>query len=234
MKKGVLAICMAVFMAFTTATVLCVKVLTSPKTVFSDGGNMRIVVDAGHGGIDGGVSGTQTGVKESDLNLAIGMRLKDALEEIGFEVTMTRKTEGGLYGTPAKGFKKRDMQRRKEIIEETKPALVLSVHQNFYPSKSLRGAQVFYNRQSDGGKTLAVCLQTKLNTLYAAEGVKARNAAFGDYFMVNCTDYTSVIIECGFLSSPSDEKLLCSSVWQTELAQTIAFGVVDYFSGATA
>ena len=234
MKKGVLAICMAVFMAFTTATVLCVKVLTSPKTVFSDGGNMRIVVDAGHGGIDGGVSGTQTGVKESDLNLAIGMRLKDALEEIGFEVTMTRKTEGGLYGTPAKGFKKRDMQRRKEIIEETKPALVLSVHQNFYPSQSTRGAQVFYGKADNNSKRLADCLQTQLNGLYAKQEVKPRHSMPAEYFILQCSTAPTALIECGFLSSARDEALLSSPAFRENLAKSIAAGIMDFFAENTA
>jgi N-acetylmuramoyl-L-alanine amidase len=234
MKKSIVAVCMAVFMAFVTATVLCVRTLVAPQTVFSEGENLRVVVDAGHGGIDGGVSGSQTGVKESDLNLSIAMYLKDGLEEIGFAVTLTRKTEAGLYGAPTKGFKKRDMQRRKEIIEETKPCMVISLHQNYYPSKSSRGAQVFYNQKDENGKTLALHVQKRLNELYAGEKVKARNATFGDYYMVQCAPYPSIIVECGFLSSPSDEKLLCTAVWQKKLAQTILSGVVAYFSGATA
>ena len=124
---------MAVVTIFLTAVTVCIRALNAQAvSAFSEG--MRIVVDAGHGGIDGGVSGKNTGVKESDLNLSISMALKEELEDMGFEVTLTRKTEAGLYDTTAKGFKKRDMQRRKEIIEEVKPALVISIHQLPYPS----------------------------------------------------------------------------------------------------
>ena len=106
---------------FVTAVGACVGALQGSRAVSAfDEGGMRIVLDAGHGGIDGGVVGRTTGAKESNINLAITHSLKDVLEDMGFEVTLTRKTEGGLYGAPTKGFKRRDMERRKEIIEEKK------------------------------------------------------------------------------------------------------------------
>ncbi len=234
MKKTFLAIGMAVAVLFSAAVGLCVRTLNAPQTVFSQAdAGMRIVLDAGHGGIDGGVSGITTHAKESDVNLAITMRLKEELEEKGFAVTLTRKTEAGLYDTTAKGFKKRDMQRRKEIIEQTKPALVLSIHQNYYPSQSSRGAQVFYSAKNEKSKRLATTLQEKLNALYAGEGVKGRKIAAGEYFMLECTPYPSVIIECGFFSSPADERLLTGTAWQKRLAEETAAGVVEYlFDGA--
>ena len=222
-------------MSFVMAVALCVKTLRAPQTVFSQAdGGMRIVLDAGHGGIDGGVVGVKSGEKESDINLSVTLKLKDELENMGFEVTLTRKTQSGLYGAATKGFKRRDMQKRKEIIENAKPALVVSVHQNFYPSQTSRGAQVFYCAESDNGKALAGAIQEKLNGLYQDEGVKARKIAVGDYYMLNCTAYPSVIVECGFLSSPADDALLISSVWQSKLAEKIAAGVLAYLSGASA
>ncbi|MBQ8684833.1 MAG: N-acetylmuramoyl-L-alanine amidase [Clostridia bacterium] len=231
MKKTVLALSMAVVMGFVAAVALCIQALAAPQAVFSMADTaMRIVLDAGHGGIDGGVTGAASGVRESDLNLQITMALKDELEDIGFEVVLTRKTEEGLYGTTAKGFKKRDMQKRKEIIEEAKPSLVISVHQNFYPLKSTRGAQVFYSKESEEGKALALALQEKLNGLYSEESVKPRSAALGEYYMLECTAYPSVIVECGFLSNAKDEALLQSAVWQKKLCESVASGVVAYLS----
>lgn len=226
---------MAVLVGFIAAVTLCVQALNTPQTVGAFGEeNMRIVVDAGHGGADGGVSGKTTGVKESDLNLAIAYRVSDVLTDMGFEVTMTRKTEAGLYGTATKGFKKRDMQRRKEIIESVDPMLVLSIHQNRYPARSVRGGQVFYAKESERGKALALSVQAELNELYGKEKVKERKAAVGDYFILNCADCPSVIVECGFLSNPLDEKLLTTEIWQKKLAESIATGVVNYLSGAVA
>lgn len=235
MKKSFFAFSMAVLVGFIAAVTLCVQALNTPQTVGAFGEeNMRIVVDAGHGGADGGVSGKTTGVKESDLNLAIAYRVSDVLTDMGFEVTMTRKTEAGLYGTATKGFKKRDMQRRKEIIESVDPMLVLSIHQNRYPARSVRGGQVFYVKESERGKALALSVQAELNELYGKEKVKERKAAVGDYFILNCADCPSVIVECGFLSNPFDEKLLTTEIWQKKLAESIATGVVNYLSGAVA
>lgn len=212
-----------------TATALCVSVLLSPQTVFSTSdSSLRIVLDAGHGGIDCGVRGKTTGVKESDINLAITLALGETLENDGFEVTHTRKTQAGLYGTTARGFKKRDMQRRKEIVEEAKPSLLLSIHQNFYPTSASRGAQVFYGQSSGKSEKFAHALQTALNGLYEQQGAKKRNTMTGDYFMLRISNCPSVIVECGFLSNASDEKLLASASWQKSIAETIANGIKAY------
>lgn len=232
MKKSVYAVCMAVVISFLTAVALCVRALNTPQTVFSGAEQkMKIVLDAGHGGIDGGVVGKTTGVKESDLNLEIALRLKEVLSDIGFEVALTRKTKAGLYDFATKGFKKRDMQKRKQIIHEEEPALVISLHQNLYPASAPRGAQVFYRKNHAQGEKFAEAVQTQLNDLYAEKGVKARKSTGAEYFMLECTQAPSLIVECGFLSNPADEALLVSPVWQRKLAESIATGVVAYLDG---
>ena len=110
---------------------------------------MTIVIDAGHGGIDGGVVGRETGVKESDLNLSLSRLLQTEFEEAGFLVVQTRPTEAGLYGAATAGYKRRDMERRAEIIRGSAPAAVISVHQNFFSLTSRRGAQVFFREGNE-------------------------------------------------------------------------------------
>ena len=234
MKKVFFAICISVAVIFTAAVGLCVSVLSAPRGVAATDGTLCIVVDAGHGGIDGGVVGKTTGAKESDINLDLAYELKVALEDMGFRVVLTRKTEAGLYGTTAKGFKKRDMQKRKEIIEETDPSMVISLHQNFYPTRNTRGGQVFYNKGNAAGERLAWIVQQELNTLYGKEGARARNAASADFFMLKCSDCPSVLVECGFLSNREDERLLTSAEWKKALAETMAGGVMAYFSDLSA
>ncbi len=229
MKKTFLGISMA-FVVFFAALGVCLRALFTAQPVSAFENGMIIVLDAGHGGVDGGVVGKKTGIKESDLNLTIVYKLKTELEELGFEVVLTRKTEAGLYDTATKGFKKRDMQKRKEIIERVDPAMILSIHQNFYPSQSPRGGQVFYDKGNEGSKKLALLTQQKLNALYAQEGAKARNATSGEFFMLSCSDCPSVIVECGFLSNGNDEALLTNESWQKKLAQALALGALAYFS----
>ena len=235
MKKSLFAFSMAVLVGFIAAVTLCVQALNTPQTVGAFGEeNMRIVVDAGHGGADGGVSGKTTGVKESDLNLEISYLLKDALTDMGFDVVLTRKTDAGLYDTATSGFKKRDMQKRKEIIREHDPALVISIHQNYYPAQKYRGGQVFYRANHALGEGLGKAIQEELNELYEKEGAKNRNAMTGDYFLLNCTEAPSVIVECGFLSNAEDEKLLCDRVWKGKLVNAISSGVTAFLAESSA
>lgn len=225
--KNLFTVCFALLLAFISALALCVQALNTPVPVAATGVKLSIVIDAGHGGIDGGVVG-KNGAKESDLNLKISFKLKEILEELGFEVTLTRKTTAGLYGLATKGFKKRDMQKRKEIIQEASPDLVLSIHQNFYSSNAARGGQVFYDKQSEQSWLLASCLQTRLNELYERENVKARKEKSGEYYILRCTDYPTVIIECGFLSNAKDEALLKSNDFIRKLCSGITSGVLTY------
>ena len=233
-KKSIIVCCIAVAFSFMAAVGLCVQALRAPKAVYATQGELKVVLDAGHGGIDGGVTGVKTGIKESDLNLQITFALKKELESNGFAVALTRKTEEGLYDTTAKGFKKRDMQKRKEIIEREKPMLVISIHQNYYASQSQRGAQVFYSNNHPKSQVFAKTLQTSINGVYAKEGVKARKEHYGEFFMLQCYPAPSIIVECGFLSSPKDEALLTNKDWQNSFANALAKGVIEYFIEQTA
>ncbi len=227
-KISTFAVGFAALFLFVSAFALCVRTLDFAVPVFALKNEMTILLDAGHGGVDGGVSGRKTGVKESDLNLAITLALQEELTDAGFEVVLTRRTETGLYGTATKGFKKRDMQKRREIILAAKPDLVVSIHQNFYPTGNTRGAQVFYSKKDERAQRLAEKLQASMNGLYEKEGVKPRVKQTGEYYMLECSPYTSVIVECGFLSNLEDEKLLNKQSFQKKLADSIASGITAF------
>ena len=162
---------------------------------------MRVGVDAGHGGMDGGVVGRKTGVKESDVNLAVSFRLRDVLTDMGFDVILTRKTEAGLYDTATRGFKKRDMQKRKEIIQNQNPDLVVSIHMNKFPLSTRRGAQVCYQQGDATSQTLATLVQESLNT-YINIPILGRSfePISGDFYVCKIKK-PAIIVECGFLSN---------------------------------
>ena len=149
-KKIYSVLCAALVLPEIAAFYLCLRNLVAPAAAMAVT-NAKIVLDAGHGGIDGGVTGKTTGVKESELNLDITYLTAEKFREAGFEVVLTRKTAEGLYGTTAKGFKKRDMLKRRDIIYEARPSAVISIHQNYYPSSFSRGAQAFYLKGSEEG-----------------------------------------------------------------------------------
>ena len=195
--------------------------------------SFTVVIDAGHGGVDGGVVGRTTGVKESDINLSLSRLLQEEMEGAGFYVIQTRPTEAGLYGMATSGYKRRDMQKRAEIIQKNTPALMISIHQNFFSDPARRGAQVFYREDLAASETLACLIQTSLNEM--PECVKKSAALAGDYFVLNCSDTPSVIVECGFLSNPQDEALLIDKTYQRKIVSAIAAGALSFLSsGANA
>ncbi|MBQ3047933.1 MAG: N-acetylmuramoyl-L-alanine amidase [Clostridia bacterium] len=186
-----------------------------------------IVVDPGHGGLDPGSIGYKTRVKESDVNLAISKKLETALKQAGITVVMTRTTEEGLYGLSTNNYKKRDMAKRKEIIQKTRPNMVISVHMNSYVKHNLRGAQAFYDKNSEISKKLALSVQEQF-----AEHLEAsdKGVSVGDYFMLKCTEAPSIIAECGFLSNEDDEKLLLTSEYQDKIVDCIVSGVLSFLN----
>ena len=191
--------------------------------------SFTVVIDAGHGGIDGGVSGKVSGVKESDLNLDIAKKLKQEFEKSGINVVMTRNSYGGLYGTTAKGFKMRDMKKRIKIINSANADLMISVHLNYYSSSSRRGATVFFCEGKEEGERLAKSIQKHFNCLSGQE--REFSALKGDYYLLNESTCPAVICECGFLSNEQDEKLLLTDKYREEIAKLIFSGAVEYLLG---
>lgn len=189
------------------------------KKASAQKGKLTVVIDAGHGGIDGGVL-TSNGIKESDLNLDISKKIRDKLSDYGIRVVMTRTGSSGLYGLATKGFKKRDMQKRKEIILSSNADLVVSIHINKCPFTYRRGPQVFYKLGDSKSKNFADFLQDSLNAMPTA--VERGLCLVGDYYILNCSSTASVLVECGFVSNSEDEKLLLSEQYRHQLASVIS------------
>lgn len=206
----------------TYVALLCVRT----RAAASPSDRFTVVIDAGHGGIDGGVSGITTGVKESELNLDIARKLKTKFDKSGAKTVMTRKTEAGLYGIYSKGFKRRDMQKRKQITLNAKADVFVSIHLNYYSSPLRRGAQVFYKIDEEKSKSLADIVQAELNG--GEECERDYTALAGDYYVLNEADCAAILCECGFLSNAEDEKLLLTDEYRAEIAEKIFNGIEKY------
>ncbi len=193
---------------------------------------LTVVIDAGHGGIDGGVSGVKTGVTESELNLSVAFCLQECFKSAGVKTVLTRTDENGLYGVYNDyTFKRRDMENRRKIIEKAKPDLVISIHMNKFSTASRRGAQVFFDESNEKGVLLAKSVQQSLNAM--PECVKQTSALKGDYYILNSHPYPACIVECGFLSNPDDETLLLTEEYRQKIAYAIFKGSIDYLSKVT-
>ena len=179
-----------------------------------------VAVDAGHGGMDGGAVGTDTGVVEAGLNLSVALRLKEALEAQGITVIMTREDGNALAET-----KQADMQARREILRRADVDLVVSVHMNKFSDRSVAGAMAYYMQGSAEGEALAQCV---IDAVTAAAGQKQRLANPGDYFVVRECKAPAVLVEFGFLSNAEEEQKLLDPEYQKLLAGAIVQGVMDY------
>lgn len=180
-----------------------------------------VVIDAGHGGIDGGVVGV-SGTKESELNLSIALCLGEMLEADGVRVVYTRTDENSLSD-----IKREDMKKRAQIINDSRADCVISIHLNSYRDKSRRGVQVFYD-DTGRGESFASFMQEKLNATINYKYSKRVDLApqSGDFYITKCAAVPSLIIECGFISNAEDEALLKTTVFRRELCREIADAVI--------
>lgn len=185
-------------------------------------GKLTIVVDAGHGGEDGGAVSAD-GMQEAGLNLSVAKLLKAELEALGMEVIMTREDENALSST-----KKADMAARRSIMNQPGVDGVVSVHMNKFTDCAVHGPMAFYMEGSAEGEKLA---KTVIDSVTAAIGAPTRLANPADYYVIRESESVAVLVECGFLSNSADVKLLTDPSHQKTLAKAIAAGVQSYFSG---
>jgi len=185
-----------------------------------------ILVDAGHGGVDSGMVGIG-GLKEKGINLDIAMKLKTILEKKGLAVVMTREEDKGLYENGTKNMKAQDLQNRIEQIRIYEPVLSVSIHQNSYSDPGVKGPQVFYYEDSEGGKELALAIQENMNRKLS---IARPRVAKGNrtYYLLKRSPGVINIVECGFLTNPEEAALLQTEKYQRKVAEAVADGIVTY------
>ena len=225
----IIAVTMCVIISLCTAFI-CFTI--APPDEVAIGAYQRvIVIDAGHGGIDRGTIGVVTGNYESDLNLWTARLLYQKLEAVGLRSIMTRQDENGLYGDLSPGFKRRDMQRRAEIIKQSSPIITISIHMNKYTAPTRRGAQVYYQKGDSSAQSLANAIQSTLNAeINLTEGGRSFSSLAGDYYVCRVSPCPAVIVECGFLSNPEDDRLLDTEEYRQKIANAIKNGICEYLA----
>ncbi len=200
---------------------------TAIRPTFQPKPQYTIVIDAGHGGRDGGAVGKTTETTESYLNLQFSLKLKSICEEYGFKVVLTRKDMNGLYSAFASNKKRSEMEKRMEIIESANPDLVVSIHMNSFSNSSARGAQVFYAENFPENEEFAQTVQDALNEKIPNAKKTAKSS---DFYVINTTSKPSILVECGFLSNPEEERLLVSEEYQEDFCYVLFYGILSYFS----
>ncbi len=218
--------------SFMAAVLLASAYLLSSEPVISTVMGVEeepvIVLDAGHGGVDGGKV-SLTGTLEKDINLAITRKVQELLEQEGIRVILTRDSDDGLYEENVSNKKISDLKKRCQIMEEKKADFAVSIHQNSFTQESVAGAQVFYYDGSEEGKKLANDLQKNINEELGGNHTR-KIKANSDYYLLRYSSCPCVIVECGFLSNPEEARLLETEEYQMQMAECIKKGILAYLS----
>lgn len=190
-----------------------------------------VVIDAGHGGVDGGATSC-TGVLESNFNLEIALKLNDLMHFLGMNTIMIRETDCSVYteGESIAQKKVSDLRERVRIVNSTDNALLISIHQNQFSDGRYKGAQVFY-APTKNSKELAQVLQTGFIRTINPDSHRQIKKADKIYLMqhVNCP---AILVECGFISNSQEEYLLRNADYQRKLCSVIACSVSTYLFSA--
>jgi len=217
---------------------LCLAHLESENSVrpvfqVRQGAPVVVIVDPGHGGVDGGAVSAE-GVTESQLNLEIALRVNDLLRFLGQRTDMTRREDISIHDSSAatiRAKKSSDLKNRVALVNGTENAVLLSIHQNSLPSSTAtHGAQAFWNGQ-EGGETLAKALQEALNTCINTNRPKeAKPIGSGVYLMRNIAA-PGILVECGFLSNGEEAALLQTPEHQRTLTCAMVAGLLRCLAG---
>ena len=190
-------------------------------------GKHTLIIDPGHGGIDGGATSC-TGILESRFNLEIGLRLEAFLQFLGYRTVMIRREDISVYteGETIAGKKASDLKQRVKMAEAEDDAVLLSIHQNYFPQAQYSGAQTFYAGTS-GSQSLAKAMQAAFTRYLDPVRPRQEKMSSGVYLMehVSCP---AVLIECGFLSNQTEEALLRDKEYQNKLCAVIVSALGTY------
>ena len=229
-RSGAVFCCLLGLLSF-----IWLRQTSSPLPVFSAESRnpITVVIDAGHGGEDGGAVSTDGTIAESHLNLAIALRVNDLMRFSGQSTAMTRTDHLSLHteGDTIRTRKASDIRNRVKLVNEAGNAVLVSIHQNSLPSSPVtHGAQVFWNQYS-GAESLAKIVQDTVNPVINPDHPKQPRPIPDSIYLMKNVTAPAILIECGFLSNREDTAKLQDPVYQTKLAAAITTGYLRCRAG---
>lgn len=225
-NKKLLAVIMVIILCF--GSILWINV-NDVVTTYKSKEEKVILIDPGHGGIDGGAA-SKDGTVEKNINLNIGLLLGANLQSQGYKVEYTRTEDVGLYseGKSVKEKKYEDLNKRVELKKETGCDVFVSIHLNTFPQASCKGAQVWYSN-FEGSSKLAQIIQSNVKEKVDNDNKRMPKAAGTQYKVLRGNDnMAGVIVECGFLSNSEEAEKLKNEDYQRKIADIIAESISIY------
>lgn len=218
---------------FLTNNLCKANSLNSSSEAITIENNCKVVIlDAGHGGFDGGAIGVN-GTIEKDINLSIALKLREMLEDAGYTVIMTRDTDTALENDGDKSTRQKkvsDMHNRLNLTKLYPNATLVSIHQNKLDGNQNKvfGGQIFYSPNNGNSKILAQLIQDEFNTYIQPQKTRQIVKTGKNLYLFYNAQNVAVLCECGFLSNPEEEALLNTDEYQNKIAYCIFRGIVVY------
>ena len=194
--------------------------------------NQTVIIDAGHGGPDGGTS-ADDGTLEKDLNLQIAIKLNESLSSMGIKTVMIRTEDISVHDASANTIRQKkvsDLKNRLKIINETDNSIFVSIHQNHFSDSRYSGTQVFYSKNNPQSSVLADCIRQSVISDLQKENTRETKPSGTDIYLLYHAESPAVMVECGFLSNINESKNLKNENYQKELAFVLALGISDYLN----
>ena len=229
-RKHVLCAAMLLLLSITVLS-LSLRCTAVPAFSYTEMTTDEIIVlDAGHGGSDGGAVSAD-GTPEDDINLAIVLRLRDLFALMGRQTVLTRTGENSLADPDSATLRQEkvsDTKNRVALINSVSNGHLISIHQNTLPGHpSVHGAQVFYGKVTDSDAR-AAAVQQALNSVVNVGNEKTAKPIGSDIYIMAHANCPAILVECGFLSNSAETRLLLSPEYQTKLAAAICCGYLQY------
>ncbi|MBQ7295005.1 MAG: N-acetylmuramoyl-L-alanine amidase [Clostridia bacterium] len=241
MKKGFYfafdfkRLCVIIFSAVLIASgIECVRYSTlSTATANIKDGSTVIIVDAGHGGADGGAQ-SSAGILEKDINLAVAKKVGNILSLMGYRVVYTREKDSIDYPDECATIKQKkvwDTHDRMSVIEKYPDGIFLSIHQNYFTESIYSGAQVFYSGNNAESEAIAKSIQKAIVSDIQPENERQVKQSGTEIYLLYHAKIPAVMVECGFLSNEKEAMLLSDNSYQTKMAISIVRGITEYING---
>ena len=190
-----------------------------------------VIVDAGHGGADGGTTGSDGSV-EKEINLQIAQKLNRLLCLYGFNVVMTRENDDSIHSDDSATLRQKkisDIHNRMKIINENPDAIFVSIHQNHFADMSVHGTQVFYSKNNPMSQALAQKIQDSVAQNIQPDNMRQIKKSGTEIYLLYNSKSPSIMVECGFMSNKNDLSLLHDDNYQKKIALSIADGILNFY-----
>lgn len=206
-----------------------IKTVTTDKLTRND--KPTIIIDAGHGGEDGGAV-AKDGTVEKDINLQIALKTNEILSVFGYQTHLIRDTDISVHSPDADTLRKRkssDIHNRKDSMNKFEDCIFLSIHQNKYQNSKIWGAQTFYSPNDTKSPILAKSIQDSLIKNIQPKNKRIPKKSGTEIFVLYYATKPAVMVECGFISNYDELKNLKDNEYQNKIAFAITEGILNYF-----